>query len=186
MSWSRRLVAISLVAAATGGLGGCGDDRPQPDERIALTGPAHIGATDNRGAFLSIPPTGELELEPGAQGGFHVPIQVRISAAARDELGEFAFLERTARRLSDDTLTSRSRFDVRWVEDEAGWSILDFPAFVFLCPTQVGIGVADEPMRLEARIGDPDEFIPLVATATVTPRCPTGDQQRFCDQICRG
>ena len=186
MSWSRILVPTSIVAAVTGGPVGCGDDGLQPDDRIELPGTAAIGATDNRGAFLAIPPSGELELEPGAQGGFHVPIQVRVSADARDELGEFAFLERTARRLSDDTLTSRSRFDVRWVEDEAGGFILDFPAFVFLCPTQVGVGVADEPMRLEARIGDPDEFVPLVATATVTPRCPTGDQRVFCDQICRG
>lgn len=173
------LLGTALVAA-------CGDDGPEPDERQPIPGSAEIGATDNRGVFLPIPASGDIQLEPGAQGGFHVPIQVRLSGEARDELGEFAFLERTARRVSDDILVSRSRFDVRFVAGDDGWDILDFPAFVFLCPTQVDVGVADEALRLEVRVGDPDEFVPLVATATVTPRCPTGGQQQFCELICRG
>lgn len=186
----RFISALTLALAACGGGGDDpGVDGGPRDGRALprVPGVAQIGGVDERGDFTPLPPAANLELEAGSQGGFHVPIQVRIDAEARAALGASSFHIREARRTRDDRLTSGPiAFDLRWVEAEDGWFQMDEPLFMFLCPTPIGVEVADEELRLAVTVGDPDEVTPLVDSATITARCPAGAQARFCDEICRG
>lgn len=148
-----------------------------------MPGTAVIGASDDRFFFAPLPPGSELRLEPGAQGGFHIFVQLRISDDAREALGELALLESDVFRVSDDTRIARVVYDVRLMADPGGGFMFDFPALIALCPP---FFPADETVRVEMSLGDPDLFMPLTATATVTPRCPTDPRlAEFCDEICR-
>jgi hypothetical protein len=58
-----------------------------------------------------------------------------------------------------------------------------------MCPTPIGVRVADEAVRFTVTFVDPDTGETLAqATAEATPRCPPeGDPQHdFCERICTG
>jgi len=161
------------------GLAGCGDGAGEG----AAPGRIEI----RRANGDPVGPTGDFELEPGSQGGFHIAIQLLIDAEARSFFGDRSFHRHIVRRVDDDALLSRREFDVPWtVSERPGWSELSRPLFVFLCPTPIGLAAADRELRVSVSVGEPDGVRPLATTATVTARCPGGQPGEFCDRICRG
>lgn len=74
--------------------------------------------------------------------------------------------------------------DVRWEPAEDGAFELSAPLLLPLCPTPVGIDVADEALRLRVELEAPSAM-PRVDTATVTARCPAA-QRALCEAVCRG
>jgi len=164
----------------------CGDDEPV-DGRPTVPGRLEIGYAGEGGVFMPFSANGDVELEPGSQGGFHIPIQLEVDAEARAFLGERSRHERLARRVVDDRLVSAPiAFDVVWQAGAEGRFELTAPVFVFLCPTPIGVEVADRALQIRVSLGDPEVVSPLVATTTVTARCPQTNQREFCEQICRG
>ena len=129
----------------------------------------------------------ELTLEPGAQGGFHVYIQVQADAAIIRRMGERPLVRRTARRDPSGELVSRSSRTQAFVPSgEADKVQLDSASPLFLCPTPIGIPVADETLLLEVEISADEDTPGVKGTLRFIPRCPTDNQAEFCRNICFG
>jgi hypothetical protein len=125
--------------------------------------------------FVAVQDGAELELIPGAQGGFHVSIPIRVDGfdpAARVEVDRETRRDDTRDLVASTTFTSAI--------GEGGMLIREVP--VFLCPAPVGISIADEPLEVsvEVRAG-----VTAYASVAFVAHCPTGDQADFCDRICR-
>lgn len=116
----------------------------------------------------------ELTLVPGAQGGFHVDLEVRT-----DLEGEVA-VTRQARRADTGELVSRGKFRASVLEDGS----LDRTVPLFLCPAPVDIAVADEALEVEYVL-ETEAGEARAAALIFVPRCPTGGSADFCIQICR-
>jgi hypothetical protein len=166
----KRALLWALVSAAC-----ARDPDPPPPPPPPPPPAATVELGRIQGSFVALEDGAELELVPGAQGGFHVDMSLRVSGFDRSRQVQ---VDRETRR--DDTgdlvATTAFRSDI----DEAG--ILTHEVPVFLCPAPVGISVADEP--LEVRVEVSSDAIGEASVAFV-PRCPSGDQADFCDQICR-
>jgi hypothetical protein len=164
-----RSLAILLVFAA------CAPetDPPPPPITVPKTGTVEIGRMEE--SFVSLEDGVELELIPGAQGGFHVDIALRVGGF---DLGREVQVKREARRDDTGELVSSTIF--RSMIGEGGVLLRQVP--VFLCPAPVGVSVRDEPLDLRVEVSSD-----AIGEASVafTPRCPAGDQADFCDQICR-
>lgn len=117
----------------------------------------------------------DLELIPGAQGGFHVEIALWVDGFDPSLTVEVL---RDTRRDDTGDLVATTSFHSEIGED----GILSRAVPVFLCPAPVGISVADQP--LEVRVKVSSDAVGEAAVAFV-PRCPSGDQADFCDRICR-
>lgn len=178
------LLVLSVLACGDGDGDGGGDGGAGAGDLVEVPGSARIAVGFPDGTFSE--DATEAALEAGSQGGFHIPIQVRLDAEARSFFGGRALHERTARRVRDGAFLGRSSFDLLFDEAAPGFYELPTPLFVFLCPTPIDVGVADEALQIRVSVGDPGRFVPLVATTTVTARCPEGAQRAFCDRICRG
>ena len=128
-------------------------------------------------AMLPVGATGgEVVLEPGAQGGFHVWMAFR---AAGMQPGRVSLVRR-ARRLSDGkgvlNLTQPA---------EVGAEGSGGPVPMFMCPSPIGLSVIDAPIVFELRVFEgADEK--AHGEVTLTPRCPEGEQRAFCERICTG
>jgi hypothetical protein len=179
----RSLLLLPLLVAA------CGGSAP-PD---AGTGHLYIGTAVGMGtdpAALTYAPledNTELTLEPGAQGGFHVYLHLRVDEFAIADMGDRPLLQRWARRVDTNDLVSRAKRTHAFVpSDEPGILEVDRPIPLFLCPTLIDIAVANEPLELEIELSKDEMSPPLKANIRFTPRCPEGDQKQFCRNICFG
>lgn len=170
---------MSLVAVSAGCGGAELPEPPGPGDIEVEVGSA---ALDGAG-FLAVEDGTEVELVPGAQGGFHVWLGMRVRGAA----GRL-WIEREARRVSDDALVYRGLAQALDLPEEAqdAWWESPLAAPAFMCPTPVGIQVFDEELRFTVRILDDDDQVVATDEIVLMPRCPTGDQEDFCYVICAG
>jgi hypothetical protein len=168
-----------LTALLLASVLGCGQE-PGP------SGPGEVeagsAAADGSG-FIEVVDGDQVELIPGAQGGFHVWINVRVHGAA----GIF-YVERDARRVADDALVLRGIGQPVEVPAEAMEDWWESPTAgpAFMCPTPIGIQVFDQEIEYTVRLVDESEAVIAEDHIVLTPRCPAGDQYDFCLEICAG
>lgn len=183
-----RAAALSLAAC----LGACGPGPgdlelhpPPPGSGLLEVGGGHEGGEPG---FVPLEVGQELVLEPGAQGGFHVFINVRVSEGGMAFVGDRPLLYREARRVETGELVSRSKHRTRLVPSpEVGGRFETEKSIpLFLCPTPIGIPVADELLELDVRAVREEDDEPVSGKVRFLPRCPTGDQADFCRRICFG
>ena len=165
------LVALALAA-------GCGSPEESLPAELVLGGAAYDGS-----GFVAAEDGADAELIPGAQGGFHVWLNMRVRGVAGQ-----VYVERQARRVSDDTLVFRGIREVIEIPEDAlnNWWQPDNAAPAFMCPSPIGIRVFDEPLRLTVELKDQDEALLAQDEWTVVPRCPDGELADFCLSICSG
>lgn len=174
------LLGCLLVASA------CGTDPPDPPPPPTnLKLEIGTGAADGAPGFLPITDGQELTLEPGAQGGFHVFVNVRLDQDGVSAVGDFPIIAREARRVATGQLVSKAQHKVRLTPGGANFDT-EKSIPLFLCPTPVGIPVADEMLELKVEVRATEEGAPVTGTIRFTPRCPAGDQNTFCQRICFG
>lgn len=156
----------------------CGEGPKRPDAGDAgdpewPSGALEVGA-NVMNDFAPFP--AEVPLVAGAQGGYHVEVRYRVTGQRASEV---LFTHR-ARKL-DGTLVSRGtrQFDV--APDGGAWVSELFP--VFMCPTPIGVSVANESVTLEVEATARDGGILGRATGTTTLRCEAG---QYCEVICKG
>ncbi len=149
-----RFLLLALLAA---GCGPGGDGAPE----LALEDDGFAPLVDGQ----------EVSLVAGAQGGFHVWMNVRVHGAAPDP----AVIARSAHRVADGALVLRSTTAVEL--DAAGVTLAPLP--LFMCPSPVGLSVVDTPIRFELRLETARRAVTLV------PRCPP-EARELCLKICTG
>jgi len=172
----RALIILSMVLA-----GGCAGEGEEP---IDLVADLEIGSASAAGlGFLPVLDGDDVELIPGSQGGFHVWTGLRVKGAK----GEL-YLDREARLASDGTLVLRAQEQYLEVPDAAmeGWWERDEAAASFMCPAPVGITIYDSALDFTARLYDGDGELLAEDSVTLTPVCPTGEQESICQTICDG
>ncbi len=183
---NRSMVRVSLVAAVLAV--GCGSEEPSPppgDFVVEIGGAAD--PMTGAGGFRAIDDGAELPLRPGSQGGLHVYVHLRLSPDAVAGATATPVVYREARRESDDVLVSQTEHRGLLVESAtvAAWDT-DRSLRVFLCPTLVGVGVADEPLRMTVEIrADYDSDLIARGTQRFVPRCPE-DDDALCRSLCSG
>lgn len=150
---------------------------PPPGELIAGT-----AAFDGSG-FVETTSGQDAELVPGAQGGFHVWINFRVTKTEGA-----LYVERQARRVDNDALILRGqrvRVDVP-ANAMTDWWQPDFAAPAFMCPSPLGLQVFDTEVSFQVVLSDDEGEIVAEDEIILTPRCPSGDQHDFCVEICSG
>jgi hypothetical protein len=162
-----RLAGLVAVAPATG----CGPAAPPPPSSALLA----LGQSSG-GDFRPFADGQDVQLQAGAQGGFHVWMSYRAAGMA-DGRGS---LSRSAHRLSDDAWVLRSPA----LGVDLGAAAPPDPLPMFLCPSPVGIAVIDVPIVFEMALTD-GAGRRTEAHVVLVPRCPDG-QRAFCESICRG
>lgn len=180
----RRLLLIAALASTAA----CGGGGVPPDTSVHI-GTATPSQTDPAQlVYLPLEDDTELTLEPGAQGGFHVFMHLRVEEAAIAGMGERPLVQRWARRVDTEELVSRAKRTHAFVPVPGDPSMLELDAAVplFLCPTPIGIAVGDQPLNLRILISSDEDSPGLEAEVRFTPRCPKGDQAEFCRNICFG
>jgi len=176
----RPLAAAATIVTLLAAAGGC--TAPPPPSSIQLT----LGTTATTDGSGFTPLTGAQPLVPGAQGGFHIWLKLRVAGMAPRAVK----VERTARRVSDNRLllTTEQVLDVGAAGPDGYWEL---PTAIpsFMCPSPIGVSVVDTPARFTVRFVDDDlKTILVEESAEATPECPPeGDPQReFCYRICTG
>lgn len=181
----RDLVFVPLFGLA---IAACGPDPvtpgPGPDPAELILGTGH---EDGSPGFVTTEEGQDLVLQPGAQGGFHVFLNIRMNDEAASLVSMTPMIERHARRVVDGDLVSRSEHRGKFVASpEAGFNETERSIPVFLCPTPVGISVADELLELQVEAYDDETGERMNGHLRFVPRCPEGDQKTFCERICFG
>lgn len=154
---------------------------PPPSLNLAIG----TGAPDGTAGFVALTDEQTLTLEPGAQGGFHVYVNVRLDQDGLNAVGDFPIIAREARRVATGQLVSKAQHKVRLVTTDDGVDT-EKSIPLFLCPTPVGIPVADELLELKVEVRASESSAPITGTIRFMPKCPTGDQGGFCQRICFG
>ena len=183
-----RAVLVFFLGAAVASAG-CGTDDPPPDQPDA--GPDAIevivGGADRDGlGYVELTDGQDVELRPGAQGGFHVWINLELRGMSGD-----LYVEREARRESDGQLVLAATRNLLVVPEEAETTFWhdDRGAAAFMCPAPVGIQIYDTRLRITARITngerDDEKIVFGEGSVAVVPRCPADDLE-FCQDICSG
>ena len=175
--------AVALTAACGGPSPEVGPDGGDADAATAV-GELRLGgaAADGLG-FVELTDGEDVELIGGAQGGFHFWTGYRL----RGFMGEVR-VERSARRVRDGALVLRAPTQVFEVPEDAmeGWWERPEAVASFMCPAPVGIRVYDEELVLHTVIRNRDQDLLAEDELGVIPRCPTGDLEAFCLDICDG
>lgn len=156
---------------------GCGGTMPTGMGSVTL------GTTALDGTGFQ-PLTGDQTLVAGAQGGFHVWLKYRVFGMAPGKVE----IKRTVRRISDDKLILLTS-GVQEVGEPSTDGYWELPTALpsFMCPTPIGVQVENEPVTFDVVISTEDGKTVLgEGTAQATPRCPSGDEQTFCEKICNG
>lgn len=172
---------IMAVALAAGGAAGClGSDPPEPGQVEVQAGSA---APDDGLGFLEVEDGTPVTLVPGAQGGFHVWLGMRVHG-----ISGRVTVERAARRASDQALVFRGLPQGLEIPEEAldGWWDSPVAAPAFMCPSPIGIQVFDEALIFEVRLLDDDDQPLAEDQLILIPGCPEGEQAAFCHDICAG
>lgn len=171
-----------VLVVVLGVVAGCDGVELEPD--VDLLGEALAGSAGADGSgFVPVPDGAEVELIGGAQGGFHVWLNVSVHGLAGTVL-----FERRARRASDDALVFRGLRQLIEVPDQAmdGWWDNPYATPAFMCPSPIGIKVYDEELVFEIELTDEDGEVLATDRLRLIPRCPEGEQAEFCRQICAG
>jgi hypothetical protein len=156
------------------------DVLPQPDGGAAdaatplwAEGTLTVGTISDGGAFTEF--GAEVDLTPGAQGGFHVNTRYRVVGQRVDQV----LFTHVVRLTDGGTLVSRGtrRFDV----DLDPWESEVFP--VFMCPTPVGVNVANESVTFEITATAADGGFLGRAGGSTRLFCAPGG---YCEVVCRG
>lgn len=169
----------SLFAVACGAAGG----EDQADAGFS-SGEMWLGGADPDGqGFVELVSGADAELIPGAQGGFHVWIGVRVQKAAGH-----LYIEHQARRQFDGALVLAGSRRVLDVPEDAmtDWWQSPFAAPSFMCPAPVGLRVVDEPLVFSSILSTEDGQVIARDELVLVPRCPVGEYAAFCAQICSG
>src|SRR5215208_2424513 len=141
---------LAVAAAALVGVAGAAcaadpDGPPAVYDAELLAG----GADEYGDGFIELPDYSDVDLVPGAQGGFHVWVNVRVHGIEGPVV-----IEREARRVNDGALVLRGveqPLDVPTDAMEDWWeSPTGTPAF--MCPTPIGLSILDEPIRITIRL----------------------------------
>lgn len=179
--------SLALAATALLGLVGC-EPPPPPD---SLPGQLSLGTIDTQGRWVDLVEGAEVELVPGAQGGFHVWLKYRVSG-----LSGRVRVSRIADRIGPgDTRQRVLTAPSTVLELPAGTSPWETPDPIpsFMCPTPIGVSVLDAPIAFQVTMEAADATSTPPATlaraaVTLRPHCPpVGDGTRpFCLQICQG
>jgi hypothetical protein len=138
--------------------------------------------------FVDLVPDKEVELAPGAQGGFHVWTLYRVFGNSE---AQRVRVRRIVDRLgSGDTrqriLTADGVQDLPAMPE---WE-LPMPLPSFICPTPIAVSALDAPVELLVRLEKDETNGATLGEARVRLRLvcpPVGDPQRdFCLRICQG
>lgn len=177
------ILRLAFVVALTASSLACGSEEPAIDPEPPV-GQLVIGSSELSGVgFVSVEDGADVELVSGAQGGFHIWTSLRATGVAGD-----VFLEREARLVEDGTLILRAQRMYLEVPEDAmeDWWEREQAAPSFMCPSPLGVKVFDAEIALTATLTDEDGEILAEDHKVMVPRCPTGEQREFCEQICSG
>jgi hypothetical protein len=180
---TRRIVCLIGLALAA-----CGSEPDPPVD--PEFGPLTIGGglEDGSSGFVELTNGQDVTLVPGAQGGFHVYLNVRVEEKSMgDQMA--LYIDRKARRVDTDQLVSQARQLAPFEPSaEAGYFDTARPMLMFLCPAPAGIQVFDKTLIVKALglLHHMDAEPIAEGTVTITPRCPEGGQRAFCEDICSG
>lgn len=172
--------ALALALAASAAMGCTDETGLMPGAPEVALGSA---APEQAMHFLEIDDGTDVTLVPGAQGGFHVWLGMRLRGVAGP-----VQVEREARRVSDDALVFRGLPQTIEVPEEAldGWWASPNVAPAFMCPSPIGIRVFDEALVFTVFVRDADAALIAMDQIVMVPHCPEGSQQEFCLEICSG
>jgi hypothetical protein len=183
------MLAPSLVSILVLALLGCeGSTPPMPP---VMTLDLQLGTVDLRKngdtRWVDLTDDQQVELAPGAQGGFHVWLLYRIG---ENDQPRKLRIERIADRIGDGEIRQRVLTTSNNIEVPA-MPLWELPAPVpsFMCPTPIGVNVIDAPLELLVRVSDDASGTELAEKSVrIFPGCPPdGDAQRdFCLRICQG
>jgi hypothetical protein len=180
---SVRNIRLALLVVLATSLGCDSGDEP-PIDPPPPAGQLVIGSSELSGVgFVSVEDGADVELVSGAQGGFHMWTSLRAMGVA----GE-VYLQREARRVDDGTLILRAQRLYLEIPDDAmeDWWERSDAAPSFMCPSPIGVQVYDVEIALTATLTDDDGEILAEDHKVMVPRCPTGEQREFCENICGG
>ena len=174
---SRCGTALSFLVLISA-CGGRPPDPPPPPGQASLT----LGALAADGGFSPLVDGQEVELVPGAQGGIHVWMKLRLRGSPPGHL----VASRTARRRTDGGLVLRSTGSLE-VGEPDGTGSWDAPAPtpMFMCPSPIGLRVVDESIVFEVTLSSEDGTKVALGSVTLLPRCPASARD-FCLRICTG
>lgn len=182
---SPRTIIAAVLAAALAACGGAGDEPAAPDAGAEPTGELSLGRgqDDGSGGFIDVADGDDWPLIGGAQGGYHL----WTALSARGVEGRVE-LVREARQVADDSLVLRAPAQVIEVPPSAMEDWWERPESTpsFMCPSPVGIQVYDQPLRLTGWLYDADGTLLAEDEIVVVPRCPTGDLEEHCLEVCGG
>ena len=164
---------------------GCdgGDEQLAPDAQPPFGELWVGGATDDGTGFVELDDGADAVLVPGAQGGFHVWINLRVHGVT----GRL-FVVREARRKSDGALVLAGSRQLLEVPGDAMGDWWENPAAApsFMCPAPVGLRVFDEELVFRATLTDEDGRVMAEDDLVLVPRCPQDEHAEFCATICAG
>jgi hypothetical protein len=171
-----------FVVCLLGLFAACGEAPPTPtgDVRIGT------GARDGRPGFVPFAPGAQLELAPGAQGGFHVFVNLELPAGAESLYTDRPLIRRVARRTADGVLVSRTTRREALMTGATDTLQTPSSLLLFLCPTPLGVSVAEEELELEVEVRHPSGAPSASGATRFVPICPDGPQASFCRSICYG
>lgn len=174
----KRALAALTVATA---LVACGGTEAPPEPGSVQL---HVGSAPQSGAgFVEVQDGADVELVPGAQGGFHVWTSTRLTGTSG-----LLFVTREARQVDTGQLVLRAQRVALEVPDAALSEMWESPAALpsFMCPAPIGIRIYDQELAFSVELRDEDDNILADDHIVVMPRCPEGAQRDFCLDICDG
>lgn len=132
-----------------------------------------------RPTFMVLP--AQLELQPGAQGGFHVELAFRVAGHIEPQ----AVFNHRLTRVRDGVLVSKGTrtFDV--APDATGTWLSPDSVPLFLCPTPIGVNVVDEALNFEVTVSRRPGLLLGRVTVQAVVTCPAG-ARALCESVCRG
>lgn len=165
----------------------CGCPAPLPPEEdggqitgdpLWAAGAVALGTLDSA-TFMALP--AQLELQPGAQGGFHVPVMFRVTGHTEPK----AVFDHRLTRVRDGVLVSKGTrtFDVA-PDGTGAWLSPDWVP-LFLCPTPVGVSVVDEALNFELTVSRRPGLLLDRVTVQAVVTCPAG-ARALCESVCKG
>ena len=154
---------------------GCGQAQLPPSIKVIVETAGADGVTPQA-------LTADSTLTAGAQGGFHVWLNLKVTGAKADATR----IKHTIRRKSDGVLFSTGDRTLRIGEPGPDGSWETSPAWpAFLCPSPLGVNVLGETAVIKLELSTVAGEVLGSGEVTTKFTCPAA-QQTFCDSICKG